>query len=105
MQFQVLLTVNDHMAMGSQLINIAGQRLHHFMFVCDPPDSVEKLAKCAPTVSAWLKSAVCTEHLRCPNPPLTDTATLIGHVVNQLPEGHSEYHLAIELVELVQSFL
>lgn len=43
--------------------------------------------------------------LRCPNVPLHDTAVLMGHVVNQLPEGYSEYNLAVSLVELVQSLL
>ena len=39
------------------------------------------------------------------DPPLKDTATLIGHTVNALPERHTEYNMAIELVELVQGLL
>ena len=39
------------------------------------------------------------------DPPLQDTATLVGHTVNSLPEGHDEYNMAIELVELVQGLL
>ena len=55
----MLRTVNDHSVMGSQLLIIAGKRLAHFIYVCDPPGSVEKLAQCAPTVSTWLKQMVC----------------------------------------------
>lgn len=86
--------------MGSQLLVICGQRLAHFILVCDPPDSVEKLTKCSPSVSNWLKSLVPSQ-LGCPNPSLSDTSALVGQTVNQLPEGHSEYNIAIELVELV----
>lgn len=39
--------------------------------------------------------------VRCPNPPLVATAALLGHVVNELSEGQSEYELALELVDLV----
>ncbi len=43
--------------------------------------------------------------LREPGTPLKDTAALIGHVVNQLPESHADYNMAISLVELVQSLM
>ena len=44
-------------------------------------------------------------HLRYPSVPLTDTASLIGQAVNQLPEGHADYNMAIALVELVHSLM
>jgi hypothetical protein len=101
---EVLLTVSNHALIGSDLLAIAGCRLAHFVYNCDPPNGVERLAKCSPAVSSWLQS-LDVRRLRCPSPPLKITALLLGHVVNQLPEGHSEYKLALELVELVQSFL
>lgn len=97
---EVLLTVSDHCAMGVDLLTIAGQRLSHFIFVCDPPGNLEKLAKCSTDVSTWIKT-MDPSLVRCPNPPLSATATLLGHVVNQLSEGQSEYELALELVDLV----
>ncbi|XP_064601694.1 rab3 GTPase-activating protein non-catalytic subunit-like isoform X2 [Liolophura sinensis] len=101
---EVLSTVNDHELMGSQLLLVAGQRVAHYIYTCDPPGGLEKVASLSPTVSTWLKSMESVE-LRCPNVPLHNTAVLMGHVVNQLPEGYSEYNLAVSLVELVQSLL
>ena len=43
--------------------------------------------------------------LRCPNPSLSATAALVEHVISRLPDNHTDYRLAVELVELVQSFL
>lgn len=54
----MLLTVSDHSAMGVDLLTIAGQRLSHFIFVCDPPGNLEKLAKCSTDVSTWIKTMV-----------------------------------------------
>ena len=38
-----------------------------------------------------------------PDCPLSDIKALVSHAINQLPEGHSEYDLAVSLVELIQS--
>lgn len=51
--------------------------------------------------SRFLLSPQDSSLVRCPNPPLSATATLLGHVVNELSEGQSEYELALELVDLV----
>lgn len=45
--------------MGAELLDIAGCRLAHFIFNCDPPGSLDKLAKCSPAASKWLQSLVC----------------------------------------------
>ena len=45
------------------------------------------------------------EELKYKEAGLSETAGLLGQVVNQLPEGHTEYKLAIELVDLVQNLL
>ncbi|XP_074646161.1 rab3 GTPase-activating protein non-catalytic subunit-like isoform X2 [Tubulanus polymorphus] len=101
---EVLLTVNDHAVMGSQLILIAGQRLSHYIIQSDPEGGIQHLSKLSTTLSTWLKSLDSTQ-LKFPNVAIKDTATLIGQVVNQLAEGHNEYQLAISLVDLVQKFL
>lgn len=55
---KVLSTVNDHELMGSQLLLVAGQRVAHYIYTCDPPGGLEKVASLSPTVSTWLKSMV-----------------------------------------------
>ncbi len=55
---QVLLTVNDHREMGGQLLLLAGQRLAHYVLACDPDTSVDRLSKCSPTLSTWLRGLV-----------------------------------------------
>ena len=43
------------------------------------------------------------ELLHKPDVPLGDTVLLLGHVANYVHEGHSEYNLAISLIELVHT--
>ncbi|KAL5008455.1 hypothetical protein ScPMuIL_014036 [Solemya velum] len=98
---EILQTVNDHDLMGSQLLLIAGQRVALHLLQCDVPTGVDLLTTVSPVLSTWLKSLDCSS-LRCKTVDLKDTALLIGHVVNQLTEGFSEYNLAISLLDLVQ---
>ncbi|XP_041353023.1 rab3 GTPase-activating protein non-catalytic subunit-like isoform X2 [Gigantopelta aegis] len=99
---EVLLTVNDHEIMGSQLLLIAGQRIAHYLFKCDTPDTVKIVSSMSTTLSTWLKQQD-REQLHKPDVALGDTVLLLGHVANYLHEGHSEYNLAISLIELVQT--
>ncbi|XP_071079517.1 rab3 GTPase-activating protein non-catalytic subunit-like [Haliotis cracherodii] len=101
---EVLLTVNDHELMGSQLLPIAGQRVAYFLFRCDQPGTGKIMSDMSPSLSTWLKQ-LDPEELVSPDAPMSDTALLLEHVANQLPEGYSEYNLAISLVELVQLLL
>ena len=56
---QVLHTVNNHEDVGSQLLVIAGKRLHQFIFVRDnAEEAVDIMSQCSPKVSTWLKSLV-----------------------------------------------
>ena len=62
------------------------------------------------TATVLLSILICSvfqdpSHLRYPDVPLTDTASLIGQAVNQLPEGHADYNMAIALVDLVHSLM
>lgn len=99
---EVLLTVNDHEQMGVQLLNIAGQRVAHYLLVSHRSEGVDLLTKVPTTLSTWLKQLNASQ-LRCADVPVQDTAMLLQHVANNLPEGYSDYDLAISLVELVQS--
>ncbi|KAI0237109.1 Rab3 GTPase-activating protein non-catalytic subunit [Lamellibrachia satsuma] len=101
---EILLTVNEPAHMGSQLLLIAGCRLAYFVYVRDPIHSVDKLSKCPPAVSNWLKT-LDVNSLRDTEASLQDTATLIGQVINLLPESLPEYSLAINLVELVNALM
>ena len=40
-----------------------------------------------------------------PDSAVSDLKSLVSQTMNQLPEGHSEYKLAVSLVELVQTLL
>lgn len=99
---EVLLTVNDHELIGSQLLLIAGHRTAHFLLDSHKSQGVDLLTTVSPALSTWLKS-LDKGHLRQPNVPVGDIALLVQHVANNLPEGYPEYELAISLVDLVQS--
>jgi len=101
---EVLLTVNNHPSIGSELLQIAGSRLHQMLFISDPEGGIDILTKISPNMSSWIKS-LDVGKLQCADVPLKDTATLVGHVVNQLPESHPDYSRAIQLVELTQVLL
>jgi len=94
--------VNDKVVLGSQLILLAGQRLYASLKA--KYTTVDALARLSPNVTSWLKT-LDQMTLRCINPPLTMTATLISNVINHLPEGHSEYQMALALVDAVHSLL
>ena len=44
--------------MGVDLLMIAGQRLSHFVFACEPPACYDRLAVCSTNMSTWLKTMV-----------------------------------------------
>lgn len=97
---EAMAAVADRVLLGSQLLLLAGQRVRHA--IIGLTDTAEKLAQLSPTLSTWLKS-LDTEGLRCTNPPLQNTAFLIGHVINCLPENHGEQEIAISMLETIQS--
>ncbi|XP_033735108.1 rab3 GTPase-activating protein non-catalytic subunit-like [Pecten maximus] len=99
---EVLLTVNDHELIGSQLLLIAGHRTAYFLLDSHKSKGLDLLTSVSPALSTWLKS-LDKGHLRQPNVSAEDIAMLVQHVANNLPEGYSEYELAISLVDLVQS--
>ncbi|XP_014669497.1 PREDICTED: rab3 GTPase-activating protein non-catalytic subunit-like [Priapulus caudatus] len=97
---EVLLTVSDHSEMGSQLLRVAGQRLAHAMLQGSSISNY--VSHCSTKLISWLSSMDYTS-LRVADVPCEDTAILVSHVINQLPETHEEYDLAVELVEVVHS--
>lgn len=99
---EVLVTVNDHELMGSQLLLIAGHRTAYFLLDTHKSKGVDLLTTVSPTLSSWLK-ALDKGHLRQPKASSEDIALLVQHVANNLPEGYPEYDQAISLVDLVQS--
>ncbi|XP_061163319.1 rab3 GTPase-activating protein non-catalytic subunit-like isoform X1 [Saccostrea echinata] len=99
---EVLLTVNDREFMGSQLLLVAGRRVAHYLLESHKMEGVELLSNVSPTLSTWLRSLE-PGHLRKPEADVKSIAMLVHHVANYLPEGTSEYELAISLVDLVQS--
>ncbi|XP_070571342.1 rab3 GTPase-activating protein non-catalytic subunit-like [Ptychodera flava] len=100
---EVLVTVHEHAEMGSQLLDVVGQRLSHVVVNPDA-SSLGKLSRLPPSLISWIKSLNAVD-LRNRKTPLQDTAILIGHIVNQLPEDHVQYSLAIQLVEAVDALM
>ena len=98
----VLLTVNDHELLGSNLLLLAGYRTAHYLLDTNKMKGVDLLTSISPTLSAWLKSLEKGK-VRKEAVPVSDIAVLVQHAANNLPEGYSEYELAISLVDLVQS--
>ena len=41
--------------------------------------------------------------LRCPLVPLSQTSRLVGRVIEILPENHTQYNLALHLLEAVEA--
>ncbi|KAK7502781.1 hypothetical protein BaRGS_00006031 [Batillaria attramentaria] len=99
---EVLTTVNDHELMGSQLLMVAGRRMAYRLLHENPRETMHFLGGISPRLATWLRSLE-VDQLAYKDSPVKDVSILMTHVVNQLPEGYSEYNLAIELVDLVYS--
>ncbi|XP_072040283.1 rab3 GTPase-activating protein non-catalytic subunit-like [Amphiura filiformis] len=103
---EILVTITEHTEMGSQLLQIAGLRLAQAFIVDTDSVTVEKQSLLPAPVLKWLKTKageLKSFPLRCPRPPVSDTAQLVGNIVGLLPESHSRYSLAVQLVEAVGS--
>ncbi|XP_077865067.1 rab3 GTPase-activating protein non-catalytic subunit-like, partial [Saccoglossus kowalevskii] len=98
---EVLHTVHEHAEMGVLLLRIVGYRLAHLVVNPDAAH-VEKLSRLPVPLVAWIKG-LDESDVRNVNIPLTDTAILIGHIVNQLPENHPLYSLSVQLVEAIDA--
>lgn len=98
---EVLLTVNDHDSLGSQLLAICGQRVAYRFSKLEGPVVVDILSNVNPALSTWLKS-MNHKLLIHPDVSTADIQSLVAMTTSQLPESHSEHNIAISLTELVQ---
>ncbi|KAK3092344.1 hypothetical protein FSP39_001596 [Pinctada imbricata] len=99
---EILITVNDHEAVGSQLLHIAGKRINHYLLISNKMEGVDLLTNISPSLSLWIRSQD-PSNLRKPESTTQSLAMLLQHVLSNLPEGYTEYNTALELVDLVQS--
>ncbi|KAK4305761.1 hypothetical protein Pmani_022352 [Petrolisthes manimaculis] len=99
---EVIPTINDHTSLGSQLVLLAGRRLHHQLLTS--PRTAHHLALTSPTVTEWVKSCD-TSVLRCPSVTLEKTLELLTRALNLLPESVSEHKLATELYHTLIAFV
>ncbi|KAJ8045799.1 Rab3 GTPase-activating protein non-catalytic subunit [Holothuria leucospilota] len=97
---ELLVTISSQTEMATQLMQILGQRLAQMVIVPGDAISVERQSRLPASLVAWLKT-LSKMSLRCPNPPIQDTAHLAGQAVGLLPESHSQYPLALQLIEAV----
>ncbi|XP_071476615.1 rab3 GTPase-activating protein non-catalytic subunit-like [Diadema antillarum] len=99
---ELLVSVSEQTEMAVQLIHVVGQRLAQEIVVGADSVSVERQSRLPPSLVTWLR-ALSKEPLRCPHPPISDTAHLAGQAVGLLPDSHQQYPLALQLIEAVGS--
>ncbi|XP_037580983.1 rab3 GTPase-activating protein non-catalytic subunit isoform X2 [Dermacentor silvarum] len=98
---EVSLAVKDKAQLASCLLVIAGQRMHHLLFMNDA-HRPSQMALLSPHISTWILS-LDLSNLRCCNPPTLQTMNLLQNIVNMLPEDHSEHRLALSLLDVLES--
>lgn len=101
---EVMLEVEDKDVLGSQLLVLTGQRLSYSLLHSQSQTqaAMELLARLPPTLCTWLK-AMDPSELRCPLVPLTQTSRLVSRLIEILPENHTQYSLALHLLEAVEA--
>ncbi|XP_077493828.1 rab3 GTPase activating protein isoform X4 [Amblyomma americanum] len=98
---EVSLAVKDKALLASCLLVIAGQRMHHLLFMNDG-HRPNQMALLPPHISTWLLS-LDLSNLRCRNPPTLQTLNLLQIIIGMLPEDHSEHRLALSLLDVLES--
>ncbi|KAG0425697.1 hypothetical protein HPB47_027157 [Ixodes persulcatus] len=96
---EVTPAVKNRAELGSQLLVIAGQRVHHLLFMNDA-NMASRVAELPPHVSNWLR-AQDPKVLRLCNPPVSQTISLLDRAMNYLPEDSHDQEIAISLSEVV----
>ncbi|KAI6071904.1 Rab3 GTPase-activating protein non-catalytic subunit [Aix galericulata] len=99
---EAFLQVTDKEVLASQLLILAGQRLAFSVLHVQTKESVELLARLPPTLCTWLK-AMDPQELQNVEVPIATTAKLINRVIENLPENHGQYSLALNLIEAVEA--
>ncbi|XP_077528951.1 rab3 GTPase activating protein isoform X2 [Haemaphysalis longicornis] len=98
---EVSLAVKDKAQLASCLLVIAGQRVHHLLFMNDG-HRPSQMALLPPHISTWLL-ALDPSNLRCCNSPAAQTVNLLQYLQGMLPEDHQEYRLALSLLDVLES--
>lgn len=99
---EFLGAVNDRESMGAELLPVAGCRAAYQVLIKNKAWGAELLTNVSPTLTSWLRE-LKPEKLYQPDVDIQDTANLLQHIANCLPEGFNDYDIAISLVDLVQS--
>lgn len=99
---EMLPMVTDGPSLGSQLVLLAGQRLHHLL--ANSPRTAHDLALISPTITEWIRSCD-SGSLRCPTVPLEQTVVLLTRALNLLPESTQECKMATALYDTLSAFI
>lgn len=99
---EIIPMASDRAMLGSQLVLLAGQRLHHHLAVSTR--SAHHQALTAPAITEWLKS-LDSGSLRCPAVPLKLSVELLSQTLHLLPEGTQEYRMATALHQTFTAFV
>ncbi|KAL3873895.1 hypothetical protein ACJMK2_036974 [Sinanodonta woodiana] len=99
---EVLLTVNDHDTIGSELLQIVRLRIQHQFSICDNRKKLQLMSSVDPAITAWMKAKQNSKELIRPDVPISLTRLLISNIIRQLPEGRPGHELAVGLLDLIQ---
>ncbi|XP_006022403.1 rab3 GTPase-activating protein non-catalytic subunit isoform X2 [Alligator sinensis] len=99
---EATLQVHDKEVLASQLLVLTGQRLAYALLHTQTKEGMELLARLPPTLCTWLK-AMDPQDLQNVEVPIATTAKLVDKVIENLPENHGQYSLALNLIEAVEA--
>ncbi|KFM80971.1 Rab3 GTPase-activating protein non-catalytic subunit, partial [Stegodyphus mimosarum] len=99
---EVKSAVTNNELLASQLLLLAGQRIHNIVFNCAEPAT--RLGCLTPDVSTFLKKLEDVT-LRCNNVSPHLTATLIDQILVYLPDGNREQKLAMSLKDALEDLI
>ncbi|KAG0711257.1 Rab3 GTPase-activating protein non-catalytic subunit [Chionoecetes opilio] len=99
---EIIPLVSDRALLGSQLVLLCGQRLHHHL--ATSTRAAHHQALTSPAITEWLRSLE-SESLRCPGVSLNQSLELLNHALHLLAEGTQEYRMATALHQTFSAFI
>lgn len=99
---EIIPLASDQALLGSQLVLLSGQRLHHHL--ATSTRAAHHQALTSPAITEWLKS-LDSGSLRCPGVSLKQSLELLNHALHLLTEGTQEYRMATALHQTFAAFI
>lgn len=99
---EIIPLVSDRALLGSQLVLLSGQRLHHHL--ATSTRAAHHQALTSPAITEWLKT-LDSGSLRCTGVSLKQSLELLNHALHLLVEGSQEYRMATALHQTFSAFI